>query len=148
MVHEGSGVGAPACDVRGASSGYQLSVLGCGLKTFLLAFLTSSWYSPSGVRVLTEPGQNVPDWVAKVTIYWLPILEAQIKVSAGWFPPWGLWKAVFFLCVCAVPSVSSLCRDIWFKVHQDDYNYFLKSPKYLKINIAISGLADVRASTH
>lgn len=76
MVHECGSVGAPACEVRGASSGYQLYVLGCGLETFLLAFLTSTWCSPSGVRVLTEPGQNVPDWVANVTIYWLPILEA------------------------------------------------------------------------
>lgn len=101
MVHEGSGVGAPACDVRGASSGYQLSVLGCGLKTFLLAFLTSSWYSPSGVRVLTEPGQNVPDWVAKVTIYWLPILEAQDQGVHRLVSSMGLVEGCLLpVCLC------------------------------------------------
>lgn len=46
MAHVCCGVGVPACEVRGASSGYQLCVLGCGLEIFLLAFLTSSWYSP------------------------------------------------------------------------------------------------------
>lgn len=44
IAHECSHVGAPACEVRGTSSGYQLYVLGCGLETFQ----RSGWYSPLG----------------------------------------------------------------------------------------------------